>query len=214
MKIMIADDHPLYVEALENLLRSDFEIVGKVNNGVKAVEEAARKRPDVILMDLNMPDMSGIEATKLINAKMPEIKIVILTSFEEKESLFRAVKAGAVGYLLKNLNGEEIITGLQELGQGRNPFAPGMERHLLDEFKENYTDLDLGMPAVADELSDRQLKVLELLAKGLTYREIGKLLFITERTVKYHVERLKDCLDLKSHEQLVAYAWERGFPKS
>jgi two-component system NarL family response regulator len=106
MKVMIADDHPLYVEALENLLRTDFEIISKVDNGSKAVTEAHEKHPDVILMDINMPIMNGIEATRKILSELPEIKIIILTSLEERENLFRAIKAGASGYLLKNLDGK------------------------------------------------------------------------------------------------------------
>jgi DNA-binding NarL/FixJ family response regulator len=103
MRIVIADDHPLYVEALENLLRNDFEIVSTVTDGSQAIRAAREKIPDVILMDINMPVLNGIEATRQISAEMPEIKIIILTSFEEEESLFRAIQAGAAGYLLKNL---------------------------------------------------------------------------------------------------------------
>ena len=124
MRIMIADDHPLYVEALENLLRTDIEIISKVSVGGSAVAEAREKKPDVILMDINMPVLNGIEATKQIKAEVPEVKIIILTSFEEKDNLFRAVKAGAAGYLLKNLDGKEIIEGLFELEEARTLSLP------------------------------------------------------------------------------------------
>ena len=214
MRIMIADDHPLYVEALENLLRTDFEIISKVSDGGSAVAEAREKKPDVILMDINMPVLNGIEATKQIKAEVPEVKIIILTSFEEKENLFRAVKAGAAGYLLKNLDGNEIIEGLFELGRGKNPFAPGMGEYLLQEFQRSYVvEGAVGLKDLEGKLSDRQIEVLELVAQGFTYREVGKRLFISERTVKYHMENIKENLKLKTQEQVIALAWENGVHK-
>lgn len=213
MRIMIADDHPLYVEALDNLLRADFEIVSKVDNGSKAVTEAHAKRPDVILMDINMPILNGIEATRTILSELPEIKIIILTSFEERENLFRAIKAGATGYLLKNLDGKEIIEGLLELEKGKNPFAPGLEACILQEFQHNYPEGMNGANELEDKLNDRQIEVLELVAQGLTYREIGQRLFLSERTIKYHMEKIKENLNLKTQEQVIALAWQKGFPK-
>lgn len=222
MRIMIADDHPLYVEALDNLLRRDFEIVCKVDNGSKAVTEAHEKRPDVILMDINMPVLNGIEATRKILSVLPEIKIIILTSFEERENLFRAIKAGAVGYLLKNLDGQEIIEGLMELEKGKNPFAPGLEACILKEFRYNYaedsgdancTEGVSGFNDLTKKLNERQIEVLELVAQGLTYREIGRRLFISERTIKYHMEKIKESLNVKTQEQVIALAWENGFAK-
>lgn len=213
MRIMIADDHPLYVEALDNLLRADFEIVSKVDNGSKAVTEAHEKRPDVILMDINMPILNGIEATRKILSELPEIKIIILTSFEERENLFRAIKAGATGYLLKNLDGKEIIEGLLELEKGKNPFAPGLEACILQEFQHNYPESMNGANELEDKLNDRQIEVLELVAQGLTYREIGQRLFLSERTIKYHMEKIKENLNLKTQEQVIALAWQKGFPK-
>ena len=171
---MIADDHPLYVEALENLLKNDFAIVSKVDNGSKAVTEALIQKPDVILMDINMPVMNGIDATRKILSDLPDIKIIILTCFEERESLFRAIKAGAVGYLLKNLHGKTIINGLLELENGKNPFAPDLEACILQEFQHSYTEKMEGDNELAGMLSDRQIEVLELVAQGFTYREIGR----------------------------------------
>jgi len=213
MRVMIADDHPLYVEALENLLRTDFEIISKVDNGSKAVAEAHEKQPDVILMDINMPILNGIEATKRIMAELPKIKIIILTSFEERESLFRAIKAGAVGYLLKNLDGKAIIAGLMELEKGKNPFAPGLEACILQEFQHNYCGDRDGINELTDKLNKRQMEVLELVVQGLTYREIGKQLFVSERTIKYHMEKIKENLNLKTQEQVIALAWEKGLHK-
>jgi DNA-binding NarL/FixJ family response regulator len=204
MRIVIADDHPLYVEALENLLRNDFEIVSTVTDGSQAITAAREKRPDVILMDINMPVLNGIEATRQISTEMPEIKIIILTSCEEEESLFRAIQAGAAGYLLKNLGGEDIIAGLMELSEGRNPFSPGLEECILREFQRSYRPRGEGTGHLADRLTDRQLEIIELLLQGLTYREIGETIFISERTVKYHVSKIKEVLDVHTQEQIIA----------
>lgn len=123
MRIMIADSHPLYVEALKNLLQHDFEIVSTVVDGNQAVVAAREMRPDVVLMDIHMPVLNGVEAIKQIRAELPEIKIIVLTSFEGEESLLRAIKAGAIGHLPKSLGGKDIIAGLLELGKGKNPFV-------------------------------------------------------------------------------------------
>ncbi len=206
MRIMIADDHPLYVEALKNLLQNDFEIVSTVTDGNQAIAAAREKMPDVILMDINMPVLNGIEATRQISTEMPEIKIIILTSFDEEESLFRAIQAGATGYLLKNLGGEDIIAGLMDLSKGKNPFSPGLEGCILREFQRSYRPRGEGNFDLADKLTARQLEIIELLVQGLTYREIGETIFISERTVKYHVSKIKEVLDVNTHEQIIARA--------
>lgn len=208
MRIMIADDHPLYVEGLKNLLSDDFDIVSVATTGVAAIEEAQLTKPDVILMDVNMPILDGIEATRGILAEQPGIKVLMLTSFAETDTLFRAIKAGAVGYLLKNLEGSEIIYGLQELEKGRNPFSPGLENQILGEFRNQAGDRkdSDGLRL----LNERQIEVLEYVAQGLEYAEVGKRLFICERTVKYHVGNIKDILQLTNHAQITAWAWKHG----
>ncbi|HKM42656.1 MAG TPA: response regulator transcription factor, partial [Limnochordia bacterium] len=210
--IMIADDHSLYVEGLKNLLQEDFDIVSVVSTGLAAVEEARRSKPDVILMDINMPGLDGIAATRQIMAEQPGIRILMLTSFAETDTLFRAIRAGAVGYLLKNLKDTEIISGLQELQQGRNPFSPGLENKILQEFRLQSVDSPLN--PVRFLLNERQIEVLELVAQGLEYAEVGKLLFISERTVKYHVAQIKESLQLSNHAQVVAWAWGHGLGKT
>ena len=192
MRIMIADDHPLYAEGLKNLLEDDFDIVSVVSTGQEAVEEARRSKPDVILMDVNMPGLDGIAATRQIVAEQPNIKILMLTSFAETDTLFRAIRAGAVGYLLKNLEDTEIISGLWELQKGKNPFSPGLENQILEQFRLQ------GSPRLLQQelslLNERQIEVLDLVAQGLEYAEVGKRLYISERTVKYHMARIKEIL--------------------
>lgn len=194
MKIMIADDHPLYAEGLKNLFKAnDFAISAVVNNGDEAVKVALNKEPDLIFMDIEMPGLDGIEATRQIKAKLPETKVLILTSFEEDDSLIKAIKAGASGYLLKSLDGEELINSLKELEKGKNPFAPGLGECLLDEIrqsddKEKYKGQNL--PSNSN-LSETQVEVIKLLVKGYTYQGIGEALFLSERTIKYHMEEIK-----------------------
>ncbi|NLL08403.1 MAG: response regulator transcription factor [Firmicutes bacterium] len=212
MRIMIADDHPLYVEGLKNLLQEDFEIVSAVSSGVEAVEEAGRTKPDVILMDVNMPGLDGIAATREILSKQPDIKILMLTSFGETDTLYRAVRAGAVGYLLKDLEDTEIIWGLKELERGRNPFSPGLENLVLQEFRRQADDQMPGQGLAL--LNERQIEVLDLVAQGLEYAEVGKQLFISERTVKYHMAKIREVLQLSNQAQIVAWAWEHGLGKT
>lgn len=208
MRIMIADDNRVYVEGLVNLLGADFEIVSIVSTGLAAIEEARLTKPDVILMDVNTPDLDGIAATREIMAEQPEIKILMLTSFAETDDLFRAIKAGAVGFLLKNLENTEIISGLQEVAKGKNPFSPGLEDLILQEFRLQYVEHKEhnGLQS----LNERQIEVLEYVAQGLEYSEVGKRLFICERTVKYHMGKIRHILQLTNHAQVIAWAWEHG----
>ena len=147
-----------------------------------------------------------IAVTKQITAELQETKVILLASFEDQESLFRAIRAGAAGYFLKNLNDADIIRGLLELKQGKIPFAPGLEMHILQEFRSGHRDT----AEVEEILNERQLEVLEMVAQGLVYYEVGKRLFISERTVKYHMEKIKEKLGLHSQEQVIAWAWENG----
>ena len=212
MRIMIVDDHPLYVEGLKNLLQEDFEIVSAVSTGFEAVEEARRTKPDVILMDINMPGLDGIAATREILSKQPEIKILMLTSFGETDTLYRAIRAGAVGYLLKDLEDTELIWGLKELQKGRSLFSPGLESLVLEEFRRQADHQPSGEGLAL--LNERQIEVLDLVAQGLEYVEVGKCLFISERTVKYHMANIREILQLSNQAQIVAWAWEHGLGKT
>ncbi|NLM40022.1 MAG: response regulator transcription factor [Firmicutes bacterium] len=212
MRIMIVDEHAPYVEGVVNLLSADFEIVSTVSTGADAIEQARLIKPDVILMDIKMPDLDGITATRIILAEQPGIKILMLTSLGETDTLFRAIGAGAVGYLLKDLEETDIIAGLYELEKGRNPFSPGLANQILEEFRRQQVRSN---PEVCRELlNDRQIEVLELVAQGLDYSDVGQRLYISERTVKYHMAKIKETLQLSSHAQVIAWAWEHGLGKT
>ena len=204
MRILIADDHALFRESLRSLLTArDLEVVGEASNGREAVEKAWETKPDVVLMDLAMPEVDGLAATKHLVAELPEVKVVILTASDDDESLFEAIKAGAKGYLLKDLEADEFFGLLGAVGRGEPALTPSLARKLLDEFAR---------PAGRksddpDALTDREQEVLELMVDGVTTnRRLAKQLGISENTVKFHVRNILDKLHLHNRAQVVAYA--------
>lgn len=223
MRVLLVDDHRLFLEGLRNLLTSEgIEVVGVAHDGFEALSEARRLRPEVILMDIQMPRCNGVAATRLIKAEMPECKIVMLTMSEDDEDLFDAVKSGASGYLLKRLSAEEFFGYLSDLEAGRPPFSPGLAALILEEFARQATRLEsqhptepaaLGQPDGAEGgvLSARQMQILTLVAQGQTYRQVGETIGITERTVKYHMGAIVERLHLQNRAQVLAYATQKGF---
>jgi DNA-binding NarL/FixJ family response regulator len=213
MRILLADDHGLFLEGLQNLLRAGgYQVVGAAHDGMEALQLARVLHPDVILMDIRMPGCSGLIATLLIQAEMPEIKIVMLTTSTEDADLFEAIKSGASGYLLKNLEPNELFDYLAGLSRGEAPLSPELSARLLREFAHQAavlderaaTDLPGGPPT--PELTPRQREILVLVADGLTYKEVGAALNVSENTIKYHMGEVLQRLHLKNREQVVAYA--------
>jgi DNA-binding NarL/FixJ family response regulator len=205
MKILIVDDHPIYAEGLRNLLASwGYDEIAIAGDGLEAVALVQDIRPDVVLMDIGLPGMDGIEAAAEVKKRRPETKIVMLTSLGEEESLLRAIRAGASGYLIKTLSGEELVRCLSDLQEGKNPFSAGMEDRLLAELRRGCAaPAPIGAEAESPCLTRRQREVVRLMAKGLSYKEIGQELFISERTVKFHVEQAKIAFGTKSKERLI-----------
>ncbi len=225
LKILLVDDHSLFLEGLNNLFNSEgIQVVGIANDGIEALTKARRLKPDVILMDINMPDCDGVAATRLIKAEMPDIKIVMLTISEEEKDLFEAVRSGASGYLLKNLDADAFFDYLRDLQDGHTPFSPGLAAKILKAFstqtpypedkEEENSSKDQPETICADKLSTRQIQVLTLVAQGQTYREVGLSLNISERTVKYHMGEILTCLHLENRAQVIAYAARMGFDRS
>jgi DNA-binding NarL/FixJ family response regulator len=217
MKILLADDHSLFLEGLQNLLRAGgFEVVGAAHDGLEALRLARALRPDVILMDVRMPGCDGLAATRLIQAEMPECKIVMLTTSAEDADLFEAIKSGATGYLLKNLEPNELFDYLAGLARGEAPLSRELSARLLREFAQQAAALDdyaaagLRSGPAAPELTPRQREILVLVADGLTYKEIGTALNLSEHTIKYHMGEVLQRLHLKNREQVVAYARRSG----
>lgn len=207
MRLMLVDDHLIFLEGLQYLLGTyGIEIAGTAGNGREALEKARALKPDIILMDIKMPGLSGLDALKLIKAEMPDIKVVMLTTSEEDEDLFNAVKCGASGYLLKNTNAKELVGILSDIEKGEASFHPELAAKLLKEFRSR----DTGKTMQNEELTMRQLEVLELVAKGIIYKEVGEKLGLSERTVKYHMGKILEQLHLANRAQVIAYAARIG----
>ncbi|GAA3122381.1 response regulator [Streptosporangium carneum] len=209
IRVLIVDDHALIRRSLEMALaaEADIEVVGEASDGQEAVELADRLTPDVMLMDVRMPRRSGIEAAREIKASVPSTRIIMLTVSDEEEDLFEAIKAGATGYLLKNVQLDEVPEAVRGVHEGQSLINPAMAAKLITEFanmsrKEAERPPQLPVP----RLTDREMEVLRLVAKGMNNREIAKQLFISENTVKNHVRNILDKLQLHSRMEAVVYA--------
>lgn len=216
MNVLLADDHRLLLEGLSNLLEAhNIQVAGMAVDGLEAIQMARSLRPDVILMDIRMPHCSGLEATRRIKAEMPETKIVILTTSTEDQDLFEAVKSGACGYLLKSMDADELVECLAQVQEGVPPFSPGLAVKLMGEFARlagsvTSTANQAEPGEVEERLTTRQRQVLELVAQGLSYKEIGARLHLSPRTIKYHMAEIMNLLHLEHRAQVLAYAGRMG----
>lgn len=210
MKVLIVDDHALFRDGVASLLKAwRMEVVGQASDGLEALKEARRLRPDLILMDIKMPRCNGLEATRLIKAEMPETKIVMVTVSEEEEDLFEAIKSGAQGYVLKNMSGEEFGRVLTDIASGEAPLARGLAAKILAEFARLTREPAL-KGSDKDQLSERERAVLQLVASGASNREIAGQIFISESTVNYHMKSILAKLHVRNRAQAVAYALQTG----
>ncbi len=207
VKILIVDDHAIVRKGVRALLEIErgFEVVGEAGSGRDAVILAERLRPDVILMDLAMPEMDGIEATRLISARVPTARILVLTSFAADDKVFPAIKAGALGYLLKDSGPEELVQAIRQVNRGEASLHPAIARKVLREL----THPAERQPS-PDDLTDRELEVLKLLARGLGTQEIAERLVITEATARTHVSNILGKLHVSSRTQAALYALREG----
>ena len=209
MKVLLVDDHPLFLDGLKNLLTNrGMEVVGTACDGLEAMEKARVLKPDLILMDIQMPRLNGLAATRLIKTEQPNVKIVILTISENDEDLFEAIKSGASGYLLKTEETDKFLELLSGLARGEVPLSAGLASHVLKEFARQGGVSGSFEQAVkkGESLTPRQMEVLILIAQGLTYKEVGAKLFLTEHTIKYHMGEIIERLQLENRRQVVEYA--------
>ena len=207
IRVLVADDHVLYRRGLEMVLgaEDDIEIVGEAGDGTEAVARAVDLLPDVVLMDVRMPRRSGIEACSDIKSAVPSAKIVMLTISDEESDLFEAVRAGANGYLLKDVPGEDIAEGIRAVVGGQSLISPSMAGALLAEFTElSKRSAEPRVPV--PRLTERELEVLRLVARGMANKDIATTLFISENTVKNHVRNILEKLQLHSRMEAVVYA--------
>lgn len=207
MRVLLADDHALVRAGIASLVRAwGMEVVGQASNGLEALELARTLRPDLVLMDIAMPQCNGLEATRLIKAELPEIRIVILTVSANDEYLFEAIKSGAEGYLVKNVSEEELGRTLEALEAGGPALSNGLAAKILDEFARMARE----RPAAENELTPREREVLQLVAAGATNREAAKALYLSRHTVNFHMKNILHKLHLRNRAQAVAYAVRTG----
>ena len=208
--VLIADDHPLVREGVRKILSTsdDIEVVGEASNGEEAVLLAAEKKPDVILMDINMPVLDGIEATKKIKASSPGTKIIALTIHEQEEYLFELIKAGACGYILKDINPDDLVSAVIGAYRGRSYLPPSMTSKVFEEF--NRLAVRQNEKAGTRGLTRREMDVLQLVAKGSSNREIAQMLFISEKTVKNHLTSIFQKLGVQDRTQAALRAIKTG----
>ncbi|MCA1838905.1 MAG: response regulator [Actinomycetota bacterium] len=205
---MIVDDHALFRRGLNMVLEAEegIEVVAEAGDGTEAIAKAEEAMPDVVLMDVKMPKRSGIEATAGMKDLLPNAKILMLTISDEESDLYEAIKAGASGYLLKEISIEEVANAVRAVHAGQSLISPSMASKLLSEFATMVKRTDDRQSLPAPRLTNRELEVLKLVAKGSNNRDISKELFISENTVKNHVRNILEKLHLHSRMEAVVYA--------
>jgi DNA-binding NarL/FixJ family response regulator len=211
--VLIADDQALVRAGFRMILEAeeDMEVVGEAADGREAVVEARRLRPDVVLMDVRMPDVDGIDATRrLLGDDGSDAKVVMLTTFDMDEYVYDALRAGASGFLLKDVPPEQLVAGIRAVASGDALLAPSVTRRVIEEFVRRPPDSMRTAPPELAELTARELEVLKLMARGLANAEIAKELFVSETTVKTHVAHVLMKLKLRDRVQAVVFAYESG----
>jgi DNA-binding NarL/FixJ family response regulator len=213
MRVLIADDHALFRDGLRSLLSAHgIEVVGEACNGREAVRLARAEQPDVVLMDLTMPEVDGLTAIRLLRSEVPEAKVVVLTASDDEDDLFEAIKAGALGYLLKDLKSERFLELLEGVAEGEPALTAGLARKLLLELGRSHdAGSGAGARASGEHLTDREMEVLELLVAGTAEtRQLAERLGISQNTVKFHLRNILDKLHLHSRAEAISYALRHG----
>ena len=216
IRVLIVDDHSIVRKGIRALLSTehDIQVIGEPGNGAEAVAQAQTHKPDVILMDLVMPKMDGIEATRQITAQQPGMRILVLTSFAADDKVFPAIKAGALGYLLKDTGPQELVQAIHQVYRGEPSLEPSIARKVLTELSAPpHTGPGgrcQGKPSNVEPLTQRELDILRLIAQGRCNREIAEQLVITEMTVRTHVSNILGKLHLASRTQAALYALKEG----
>ena len=208
LRVMVVDDHALFRRGLQMVLdaEGDLELVGEAGDGAEAVERAQELMPDVVLMDVRMPRRSGIDAARELKDVLPHAKILMLTISDDEADLYDAIKAGASGYLLKEIPIEEVADAIRSVWAGQSRISPSMASKLLTEFAAMSKATDERPQMPSPRLTDREMEVLKLVAQGLNNRDIAKQLFISENTVKNHIRNILEKLHLHSRMEAVVYA--------
>lgn len=218
IRLLVVDDQPVVRRGLALMLsmEPDMEVVGEAADGVEAIDQARRVRPDVVLMDLHMPRKGGVGATREITATLPQTRVLVLTTLEAEQSVFDAVRAGAMAYLLKDATEREVVDTVRAVHRGESRLTPQVARKVLDEFRRmGEASPPASLPAEAPEddtaaLTDKESKVLQLIAEGKSNKQIGTMLFLAEGTVKNYVSRIMAKLHASSRTELAVIALRQG----
>ncbi len=213
MKVLLADDHALVREGIVAFLKDcdDIEVIAEASDGLEAIEKTTKYRPDIIIMDINMPRLGGLEATIELKKKYPHIKVLVLTQYEDREYISRFLKAGVSGYLLKKAVGSDLITALQTIGRGELYLYSSIASEVVAGYLQRDKQRDVENPY--DKLSDREKQVLKLIAEGHTHKEVADMLSISAKTVIAHQTNIGEKLGLHTRAGLIKFAIQKGIIK-
>ena len=212
IKILLVDDQPLFREGLRTLLsvQPDFEIVGEAGNGEEAISLARKLLPSVVLMDLQMPVLDGVAATRRLHQDLPDCRVIVLTTFDDDEMVFDGLRAGAIGYLLKDAPSEKLGEAIRSAARGESFLQPSVAAKVVAEFARLTNKPAMNSRALVEPLSDRELEILSLIADGASNREIAGTLFLAEGTVKNHVTNILGKLGVRDRTQAALKARDTG----
>ncbi len=210
IKVLIVDDHTVVRDGLSSIFmrEEDFNVVGEAANGREAIERASELHPNIVLMDLRMPEMDGVEAMRRISSSDPQVNFIVLTTYDTDEYIFDAIEAGAKGYLLKDASREELFNAVRSVHRGESLIHPSVAARVLERFAQ--LSRQAGQPAAGALISERELEVLQLMSKGAANKEIAASLSISESTVKTHVANIFQKLDVTDRTQAVTQAMQKG----
>ncbi|MBI5576262.1 MAG: response regulator transcription factor [Deltaproteobacteria bacterium] len=214
IKILVADDHALLREGIKAILslHDDVDVVGEASDGMEAIQKAQKLKPDIVLMDIAMPGLGGLEATLEIKKSSPDIKILILSQYDDKEYVSRLIKAGVSGYILKHAVGTDLLSSIRAVARGEFYLYSAIASSVIGD----YLSKGKGEPAVEDpyeRLTDREKQVLKLIAEGHTHKEIANMLDISVKTVIAHYANFQEKLDIRTRAGLIKFAFQRGIVK-
>jgi len=209
IKILIADDHKILRQGIRSLLapHSDFEVIGETADGPETLKETFKLKPDVVLMDIGMPNLNGFEATRQIKKKLPEVKVLFLTMYQDDEYVLQALQSGASGYVLKDVAVEELVTAIRAVNNEQYYLSPSISRTVIDAYLRK---TEKGEKEPSELLTAREREIVQLIAEGHTNKEIGAKLYISVKTVDAHRSHIMEKLDIHDVAQLVKYAIRKG----